>query len=242
MKNDPNCRFCRDGIPANIGTTDAFWDRPLVETENFFVVPSLGALVEGWLLIVTKEHHICMGSLEQERMNELKILLDIIKNWIRSIYGSAAAFEHGPVSFKQPVGCGVDHAHIHVVPTSVPLIQNARKWVESEFVWSRVSGIEAVSAANDRGNSYLYVDQDDYAPMLYDGGGIPSQLFRKTIADSIGIAEQYNWREHAHEEVIAKTIVRLEREFHRLSLEGLNRYGGAVIDKELAGIGFGASD
>ncbi len=38
------------------------WDQVLLETANFVVVPTIGAIVEGWLLVVSKEGLVCMGA------------------------------------------------------------------------------------------------------------------------------------------------------------------------------------
>ncbi|BBI30796.1 HIT family protein [Cohnella abietis] len=231
MTNDHNCRFCKVADPVHFGKADTFWDRPLLETKHFFVVPSLGPLVEGWLLIVTKEHHICMGSLDKAETIELKQLLDTTSSLVRSIYGPIAVFEHGPVESKLPVGCGVDHAHIHVVPVLDSLIEAASQWCDTKFVWDNVSGIEAVRTPYMRSQSYLYIHQDGFTPMLYDGIGIPSQLFRRAIAGSLGIADRYNWRENANESVIAKTIERITPALQQVSPEELIRYGGGVVDR-----------
>ena len=55
-----DCILCSE---LAVSAEKAPWSAPLVETENFVVVPSLGALVEGWLLIVPKAHHISYGAL-----------------------------------------------------------------------------------------------------------------------------------------------------------------------------------
>jgi hypothetical protein len=54
-----DCKFC---AKLKAQAARAPWNEFLIETENFAVVPSLGALVEGWLLMVPKEHYISMGG------------------------------------------------------------------------------------------------------------------------------------------------------------------------------------
>src|SRR5689334_5777564 len=55
------CRFCVDNV--SISAVDP-WDRPLLSTDNFYVVPSLGSLVEGWLLVIPKDHVISAAALD----------------------------------------------------------------------------------------------------------------------------------------------------------------------------------
>ena len=40
----------------------------LYETENFAVIPSLGSIVEGWLLIIPKKHYLSYGYLSSEEL------------------------------------------------------------------------------------------------------------------------------------------------------------------------------
>lgn len=203
------CRFCEIGAALLSNRSTNLWDRVLLETDNFFVVPSLGSLIEGWLLIVTKSHHICMGSLDRAQIAELENLMEEVCTIVRSKYGPVAVFEHGPVEAKLAIGCGVDHAHIHVVPTSLPLIEEAGSLTDFKFHWEQIVGIKAVQIPYINGVSYLYVQQDGSYPMMYSGKNIPSQLFRKTIAASLGIPERYNWREYAFESNIVNTVTKL---------------------------------
>ena len=54
------CVFCsqfrEDSAPA-------VWNEPILESQNFVVVPSLGSLVEGWTLLLPKSHYLSMGAL-----------------------------------------------------------------------------------------------------------------------------------------------------------------------------------
>lgn len=46
------------------------WDNPVFESRNFVVVPSLGSLVEGWMLLLPKKHLLSMGALPEELVAE----------------------------------------------------------------------------------------------------------------------------------------------------------------------------
>jgi hypothetical protein len=56
-------------------------ERLLCETSNFFVIPTLGSLgIEGYVLIVTKEHFLGFGMLPSNFYPELNELLGDVKN------------------------------------------------------------------------------------------------------------------------------------------------------------------
>lgn len=52
-----DCRFCgiSKGYYKYLGV-----DEPIHSNQDFFVIASIGALVEGWTLVVPKEHHFSM--------------------------------------------------------------------------------------------------------------------------------------------------------------------------------------
>ena len=75
-----------------------------------------GPLVQGWLLVVPKDCHLCIGAPPVQLIAELIGFLDDVVSSVRTEYGPVAVFEHGPIRPLTAVGCGVDYAHVHVVP------------------------------------------------------------------------------------------------------------------------------
>jgi diadenosine tetraphosphate (Ap4A) HIT family hydrolase len=102
------------------------WDNPVFESRNFAAIPSLGSLVEGWLLLVPKKHFISMGALPEELVAEMEGMKAKITAHVGNEYGEACVFEHGPAFASRKVGCSVDHAHLHIVPFAFNLAEAAR--------------------------------------------------------------------------------------------------------------------
>ena len=206
---DP-CRLCEALAASRAGNPGAVWDTILYETDRFAVIPSLGGLIEGWLLVVPKDHCICTGAIEPTDHAELEAVKSHAMAAVRDCFGSATCFEHGPSSPTEPVGCGVDHAHLHVVPARCDLEAGARAIVASELRWRPA---RAVSETRDyflAGTSYFYLEQAPNSARiaLADGGG-PSQLFRKVIARHLGIEDRFDWRNHPMSETVRRTINRI---------------------------------
>ena len=78
MKNIFRSKF----INQNYGETPYPWDTIIMESPNFYAIPSVGSLVPGWLLIVPKESVICMGALEENKLKELDIFLHEVADMI----------------------------------------------------------------------------------------------------------------------------------------------------------------
>lgn len=194
---------------ASIPVDDRPWDQVLYETSHFVVVPTVGALVEGWLLIVTKQPYLCMGAVEEELLHELSRVKRHVFSVLRHCYGDVAAFEHGPSKPGQGVGCGVDHAHLHVLPVSFPLIERVPSITDTALDWQVVESVHGVGEFFGAGIPYLYVEQPLGKARIAAAWDAPSQLFRRAIADSIGCPGAFNWRSNPMESNVVSTVATL---------------------------------
>lgn len=183
----------------------ASWDNPIAESESFVVLPSLGSLVEGWLLLVPKDHYICMGALPDALLQELVAVKSEMAAQIESQYGSLCAFEHGPGEVQRAVGCGVDHAHLHLVPIDFSLLEAARPFLPADATWSAAS-LNDCRHEYLKGLDYLYFEQPLGSGYISVHRSFGSQVFRKAISMKLGVPEQYSWREHPQLELTSRTI------------------------------------
>ena len=136
--------------------TDEVYNEILFETKNFKVIPSLGSMVEGWLLVIPKEHYISYGEITDKiLLDELNMLMDYVGNIIKNEYGDYIIFEHGPSEEKSKIGCGVDYAHIHIVPITLNL-DLINSLSNERFQWNKVEGIHSASNYTSTEQAYLY--------------------------------------------------------------------------------------
>lgn len=199
------CCLCND-----ISAPQAeFWNIPLFETEDFTVIPSLGALVEGWLLVVPKRHALSSGALSGNLADKLFSLTRKVRDIVLATYGSACIFEHGAVASGRAVGCGVDHAHIHVAPVGFDLAAAASPLLPLGSGWREAKMPDAAQSAFRRRADYLYVEQDGRA-QIAEASDFGSQLFRRAIAAKLGSSAEYNWREFPQISTVALTVDKLQ--------------------------------
>ena len=151
------CRLCL-GVRGSSSLPGPEWNTPLFESPNFVALPSLGALVEGWLLLVPKQHFIAMGALPESLCDEMTAMKQLLWSALQECYGTSCAFEHGPSASLRDVGCGVDHAHLHFVPTSFDLPSAVSNFVPVNTSW-RTGGVEDCRVAYENGEDYLYLEQ-----------------------------------------------------------------------------------
>jgi ATP adenylyltransferase len=205
-----DCTFCAAFTPDSDRVQ---WNQPLVETKNFVVVPSLGSLVEGWLLIVPKDHYISMGALPTGLRSEADSLEQRIMQLLRLRYAEPInIFEHGPSAEKHGTGCGVDHAHLHVVPTACDLLEYARPLVPASAQWTACAPggeWDLRRTAYDAGQDYLYLKPGDGRAVVATCEDFGSQVFRRALSSYLGIEDEFNWRTNPRIEIVCRTIENL---------------------------------
>jgi ATP adenylyltransferase len=190
-------------------TEREFFNQALLESSHFKVLPSLGSLVEGWLLIVPKKHFICFGALESPNLyQELDELVAEVCSIVEREFGDYIIFEHGPSQLNSVVGCGVDHAHLHIVPMTVDLMLESKRHI-SNCVWNKAEGIESTRAFFNRNENYLFIQDNDRSCFIATAPQIPSQTFRKIIAEKLGISNKYDWKKYPFLSNIERTITRV---------------------------------
>jgi ATP adenylyltransferase len=197
-----SCGFCR----ALEDPPDSAAQTVLAESPAFVVWPSLGALIPGWTLILPKEHHLALAELSDEKLDELSSLHRLIQSKLTaSGFGSTVSFEHGPAFPGQEVGCGVDHAHLHVVPTDANVLEGAAHLFPA-LRWRKVSSIASARSGFIAGESYLYVEDQFGRSWLAHHSDIPSQLIRQVIAFDLGRSDEFNWRAHPQLKNVERTV------------------------------------
>lgn len=179
----------------------AFYDRPLFETERFVVLPSLGSIVPGWLLIVPKIRAARFSELPAEMSSELSELLTRLADHTRSRFGRPYLFEHGGYEASK-VSCGVDQAHLHLVPLKFDLLACARE--DSSQTWRSCESTLRVPFDRTIGE-YLFVSSLD-AALVAEVKKPVSQWFRRMIAQKSGEASKWDYKQYAYFDNVQLTI------------------------------------
>ena len=92
-----NCPFCNMDMTKLENTI-------IEETKFFYVTPSLGSMVDGYILIISKRHVSSMLELNKEEIEEYKILIRKYRKIFKDIYKiNPIIFEHGTPNLKDLV-------------------------------------------------------------------------------------------------------------------------------------------
>lgn len=209
------CVFC-DSRTTTFGNTpefkrllgDKIASRKLFETENFVVLPTVGQIVEGYLLIMPKTHTTSIGDLGFKLLKELDYVCSEVEQILENNYSKPIFFEHGVCRSEYKYnGCCVDHSHIHAVPTAVNV---SAELMKKGYKYTK---LEKVSDLGEHGQNrnYLYV-KDNSGSYLFEANEIQSQLIRYIIAEKLGTPEKGDWSLYSGTEEMLTTIKRLSKE------------------------------
>lgn len=95
--------------------TNPVFDIPLAEFSNCVVVPSLGSIISGWLLIIPKGDFLNFAQWRKIYDQNPLVLVDALHAELGRSPRRTIWFEHGADTRHSPIGCGTDHAHLHVL-------------------------------------------------------------------------------------------------------------------------------
>ena len=196
-------------IPNIFARNCSLETRIVFSTDNFVALPSLAPLVEGHMLLLPKNHITSLAQLTSDQMEEFKNLLKFVCRKINKLWSGPIIFEHGVGSGKTG-GCGVTHAHLHLVPLSS---------VNKVSLWSLIiqeldefpfqATLFEILDRLDPKDSYLLIGEDLNRISCRVSDTLPSQLMRKLVADTL-LLPCWDWREMFNWKYIESTYRKLK--------------------------------
>lgn len=207
-----DCPFC----PTFPNASKHAWDIVLLESRHFTIVPTLGSILPGWILVVPKQHFLSFASIPKHLHSELRQIRQLVEGIMMPIFGSVTWFEHGASQPGGPVGCGIDHAHLHAVSLPFDMWQVLQQNEKLNTIeWGSISSLYAVDTI-DYPNGYYFLEQGEQKPKI---GRVMKkgirQFFRRVIAMYLGIPEHFDYAEFDFSENAIQTVDAMEPHLQR---------------------------
>jgi ATP adenylyltransferase len=197
------CAFCSQLTNARPHARPE--DTAIAATKSFVAWPSVGSLVEGWLIVVPRSHCLALASLTDSQQYELTELVRGLIATLEAAYREPVyIFEHGPAMPGTSQGCSVDHAHLHLVPLEFDLISAARNF-DSGVTWAAAGGLCSLRAQHSAGHPYVWIRSPNGDSWVTFDRDVPSQFLRRVIANELDLGEP-EWRREPRPEVAARTV------------------------------------
>ena len=183
------------------------FDDVLWQSAELAILPTRGSIVPGWHLVVPRRPLPNMLSMYHSRAVVPNEVAGQISAHLRVDGRQTLWFEHGAVSSRTPLGCGVDQAHLHVI-VNVPFSfrtfllaseeQSDQRWATGDFV----------DLADD-----IQADEEFYmfgigheAASLRRPSKPTSQFFRKIVAKLTNKIDKWDYRNNDFIDNVHATI------------------------------------
>lgn len=170
--------------------------------EGDICFPGLGALTEGYVLVVPTEHVSSVTQLPEKRVLEMEDFILSIANEIERLWGPAIIFEHGGKPGEASSSC-LDHCHVHLMPVRAPdECLEPREWRTHDSMAEAVFSIRDVAPYHlVRIREGLWVTRPDSVKQ--------SQYMRRLVARDLGISDEWDYLLFPFLENMAATIDKL---------------------------------
>lgn len=186
---------------------------------------SAGPIRCGHLLIVPNDSALSYAALLRhggpEEREELRSFVGGLRRLLSLVSSeSCVLFEHGPSTAGGAIGCSVDSAHLHLLPSRVP-IENL---LGPDLVWHKIHSVMSVGCIPASDTGYLAVFGSGIGRYAYADPATPSQYFRRRIAAWHGHASEYDWRSNPRSDLLRESHDRLSQAYRLLAGSGTVRY------------------
>lgn len=188
--------------PLCLAVSDVAGSRPenshLFETPNYIVMPCIGPLVPGHLMVVSRGHFPSLGAMGTFAIAEYELLAKRLR--AAAIFSTGALeAEHGGTTTDCGGAC-VLHTHIHWLPglggydEAFEGVLPAATEAGSEIASITKLSVPYVSLRGTTGRLFVYVATE-----------LPSQVLRQLICSQLG-RQDWDWRVSRRDDWISQTL------------------------------------
>lgn len=203
------CEFCDEfaGSASRFSLEyPDFPSRVILKWRDFRVVPSIGQIAEGHLLILPTPHVTAIGSLSGRGLEDLEQLVSAVRSTLSETYRRTPIFfEHGTVCGDSG-GCGIDHMHLHCVPVTVRVARG----VAADFPLLPIASLSDLQGFVRAGTSYLFIEESDGSRYASPVNVLPSQYMRRHLASLLRVSN-WDWRLAGREGSLISTLVKMRQ-------------------------------
>ena len=210
MQDNKECCLCsqiaghrENDLISRLLCEDRYIRRVPMETEHFAAIPSLGPLVPGHTLLCPKDHiknMACVSPLDTDELDSFRRRLSGALGTI--FHAPVHLFEHGSSPRSSRVLCTVDHAHLHLVPTNIRVLNHLLR----DSHWGRIEpALYGLRRSAPQGE-YLYYESPEGDAFLAERRTFESQYIRRLFAEALGLGAAWNWREHPQADEVDATF------------------------------------
>lgn len=187
-------------------------DFVLRETDDFVVIPGVGSVCDGYVIISPKAHVLSFGHLDASLDDQFQVVFGEVEHELSERYRQRViAFEHGAESFRNRGGSCTDHAHMHVFPADPRL--DLVSAIRADFELRPASRFlpEMREQVAQRRRPYLWLRGADGDMWVCDAPKALSQYIRRVIVSQLGRPGEWDWLVFPGTDHMRNTVRQLHR-------------------------------
>jgi hypothetical protein len=188
------------------------YDEALFETTDCVVTPTLGSILPNWVLVIPRVRALNFAEWSRATNRNPAGLIDWVAACCNVDADRLIWFEHGAATSGSVVGCGVEHAHLHVLIDAPFTFQELSRELQSssQLRW-RAEAATCAYSGLQMNKSYLFAASADHASIATDVEAVGSQFMRRAVARLIGTPETWDYKQYPHSDNIEMTVRNLSR-------------------------------
>jgi len=194
------CEFCREFEESETSFfahtyAGSARSRIIEKRGGIVVLPTIGQLFTGSLLIMPLEHFETAAQMPKEQLDTCLHMVSVFSARLR-FFGKPVVFEHGA---RTGTGrsCGIYHAHLHLVPVPSDIS------IEEALPRTGIEATNLEQAYDDLKTKDTYLLFRDTCGRVRHVSGsaacsenYSSQYFRKTLVSHFDLHAPWDWRDY----------------------------------------------
>jgi diadenosine tetraphosphate (Ap4A) HIT family hydrolase len=173
------------------------YDTHLLAGGDFIVIPAVGPLSLGHVMIVSRTHLPNLGAMSRESIAEYEKLVGAVCSRLGVPRHTVLEAEHGS-HVDDAGGACISHVHVNVIPE---MAQYAEMFTH---VLPPLPVRHDLTDLLDKKAPYILLRNSESAK-LHDATGVPSQLIRRRIFELLG-RDDWDWGAYPAIGLIERTI------------------------------------
>lgn len=189
------CALCVAVADATRHATPFLHNQKLLETDRFIVLPSLGPLMPGHVMVVGKEHLDSLASMGRDAFEEYEQLAKYLRGAPFLRDGDPLEAEHGSTANDKAGACVV-HTHVHWIPGLGRCFDGFQKRLQL------LSQREIMDVPANVPYIFVRAGADK---ALFHATGLPSQTIRRTLCELLD-RDDTDWMQAPRLDWVKETV------------------------------------
>jgi len=190
---DQNCPLCRAANGISLFENGVNVNTILGASGNFLIVPALGPLVVGHVLVISATHTEGLRFLPAKMQRRYELLSGELRAYCARLGDTVLEAEHGARNGSVRGPC-IRHTHIHIMPSLG----------DAASIFDDRGDLEVVrSSASSPLGPYLWISNGS-REKVYDASRAIGQEVRRTVGEHVGV-DDWDWAVNPKTELIART-------------------------------------